>query len=1363
MELEVKPKSKSLRPGVRTLEKKNKQLSNATKELEEKVKNLQQKTSQTTTRSSRSLPKLQSRSQSTPNRLRELPTTPMVAQRTRRASSTVTSRIREREAEFTKQVQDRDEQIARLKERLKILSKKLGDYSAGRILTNKEKNVKEEGVELQNIIKQVTKERLQLERHLQMANDSLQRNNGVDVQRYIELETRNNQLKQQLNSLDGLQQEHKLVELQFKEKEEACKQLMSSLKHKSALCHDLEAQLARVIEQNNKLALANCDLQKRVVQLQDVSEECHELKSTLVKVESEYFSAKSEVVNLSGKVRNLENVLEEMHKAAENRREIERQHKEALENLKRKREEEVEVNASVKQTELIEQLQNKIRELEKEKRLSNCKQIDLAKEMEAIKKFSFLDDEDNDNSFSSPSAEPNLEIDAIMAKLEQDNKFLAELEEQRAAASNKGQHSPPNNRAPSAITDSGFLSQSSLVNGEASSSPNQSHNGNLHKLPKVSGIDKIKLLNGDGIKSFDKTEGTVEIPGKGSCFVYVSRYSYDPFQHSPNDCPEAELLVNAGDYILVWGDIDEDGFFDGELLDGRRGLVPSNFVEKLEGEDLVDFHQQVILGLGDCDDSVCTSVPQDLDFISSSDENDERTPYFTRSSLIKRINSLPQYASCTDLELTEDDEEFDDGSRSRNALPPPQQLTVEMQLNKSFLVAWNAPGSGDDEECNKRYRTLVGEISSFQVIVDGTLHSSVLSNNETGLKALISGLDTNQGLHRISVKSVSKEGGKKPSQEAACTMVIGKEAPLGPTGIKSSRITSTSCTITWIPSNTNFLHSIRVNGVEVKTVKRGVYRHVLAGLSPNTKYKVTIRAKNIRQAAPAQIISCENLLDNLSSQIEIRTLPEGLPDPPLDVRVDAAEQPGQWCVSWLPVTINSSGTSNGALVIGYTVYCNGNRIKDVDSGTADHANVLQQNCGTCVTVRTKSTGDRFSKESHPFIIPSHLLFQTSDVDEEDDLEDVKQMQPVRELTLNYNGFSHDLDSDIGPSELSDIAEEPEEDEEDEDGSPRRKTSYSSSSLLAPSYERYKQSNSLSMWSKTVSNLSSSQFSANQLAFPPEKDKILNAKGINSPNNTTATTTSGLTTKINVSSTSDQLDNNNYTKNFLDKSSPSLKSGVSSRIRIFVALFDYDPSKMSPNPDASEEELPFREGQLIKIYGDKDPDGFYYGESNGKSGYVPCNMVSEVQVDDERVAEELFRDQSGRNTNQNNNSKKRDLEDRWGDIYEDSTVKKKLALYDYDPAELSPNVDSEVELKFRTGDIIEVFGDMDDDGFYLGEFEGKRGLVPSNFLTDVPRGYEPKKLFDKLANNISSSSVHVVNSEHYQQQQQPRILGQQRRW
>jgi len=33
----------------------------------------------------------------------------------------------------------------------------------------------------------------------------------------------------------------------------------------------------------------------------------------------------------------------------------------------------------------------------------------------------------------------------------------------------------------------------------------------------------------------------------------------------------------------------------------------------------------------------------------------------------------------------------------------------------------------------------------------------------------------------------------------------------------------------------------------------------------------------------------------------------------------------------------------------------------------------------------------------------------------------------------------------------------------------------------------------------------------------------------------------------------------------------------------------------------------------QIMGEKDADGFYWGECGKRSGYVPCNMVSEVQV------------------------------------------------------------------------------------------------------------------------------------------------------
>lgn len=65
----------------------------------------------------------------------------------------------------------------------------------------------------------------------------------------------------------------------------------------------------------------------------------------------------------------------------------------------------------------------------------------------------------------------------------------------------------------------------------------------------------------------------------------------------------------------------------------------------------------------------------------------------------------------------------------------------------------------------------------------------------------------------------------------------------------------------------------------------------------------------------------------------------------------------------------------------------------------------------------------------------------------------------------------------------------------------------------------------------------------------------------------------------------------------------------------------------------------------------------------------------------------------------------------------------VALYDYDPRESSPNVDVEAELTFCAGDIVSVWGELDEDGFYYGEMNGHRGLVPSNFLEEVPDDVE----------------------------------------
>lgn len=50
---------------------------------------------------------------------------------------------------------------------------------------------------------------------------------------------------------------------------------------------------------------------------------------------------------------------------------------------------------------------------------------------------------------------------------------------------------------------------------------------------------------------------TAMLEKKGPITVYIAKYTYDPYQHSPNENPDAELPLNSGDYVLVYGEMDE--------------------------------------------------------------------------------------------------------------------------------------------------------------------------------------------------------------------------------------------------------------------------------------------------------------------------------------------------------------------------------------------------------------------------------------------------------------------------------------------------------------------------------------------------------------------------------------------------------------------------------------------------------------------------------------------------------------------------------------------------------------------------------------------------------------------------------------
>ncbi|OPJ67473.1 peripheral-type benzodiazepine receptor-associated protein 1-like [Patagioenas fasciata monilis] len=69
--------------------------------------------------------------------------------------------------------------------------------------------------------------------------------------------------------------------------------------------------------------------------------------------------------------------------------------------------------------------------------------------------------------------------------------------------------------------------------------------------------------------------------------AFIAQYSYDPF-HGPNERPELELPLVAGQYVYVFGDVDEDGWYVGELTDGTRGLIPSNLVEEVSDDEPPD-------------------------------------------------------------------------------------------------------------------------------------------------------------------------------------------------------------------------------------------------------------------------------------------------------------------------------------------------------------------------------------------------------------------------------------------------------------------------------------------------------------------------------------------------------------------------------------------------------------------------------------------------------------------------------------------------------------------------------------------------------------------------------------------------------
>ncbi|XP_008852001.1 RIMS-binding protein 2 isoform X7 [Nannospalax galili] len=874
----------------------------------------------------------------------------------------------------------------------------------------------------------------------------------------------------------------------------------------------------------------------------------------------------------------------------------------------------------------------------------------------------------------------------------------------------------------------------------------------------------------------DRNSNTSKQSSVGKVHLCVARYSYNPFD-GPNENPEAELPLTAGKYLYVYGDMDEDGFYEGELLDGQRGLVPSNFVDFIQ-----DNESRLASTLGS---------EQDQNFLNHSGISLERDSVLDLHSPTHMDSGITDNGGGT-LDMNIDD-------IGEDIVPYPRKITLIKQLAKSVIVGWEPPAVPPGW----------GTVSSYNVLVDKETRMSLALGRRT--KALIEKLNTATCTYRISVQCITSRGN---SDELQCTLLVGKDVVVAPSQLRVDNITQISAQLSWLPTNSNYSHVIFLNEEELDIVKAARYKYQFFNLRPNMAYKVKVLAQPHQM--PWQLPLEQR--EKKEACVEFSTLPAGPPAPPQDVTVQAGATAAAIQVSWKPPALTSTGLSNGANVTGYGVYAKGQRVAEVIFPTADSTTVelvrLRSLEAKTVSVRTLSAQGE-SMDSALAAVPPDLLVppaphprtapppkplasapDTKDqhlgphakVDESweqsrpagpvhgrmlepPDMHSAgpgrRSPSPSRILpqpqgtpvsTTVAKAMAREAAQRVAESsrlekrslflERSSAGQYANSDEEDGYASPEVKRRGMSVDDFLKGSELGKQphcchGDDYHTESSRGSDLSDIMEEDEEELY---SEMQLEDGGRRRPSGTSHNALKILGNPASAGrvdradhvgrrfshgsagpqmrhrpmapSIDEYTGRDHFSPDFYEESETD-PGAEELPARIFVALFDYDPLTMSPNPDAAEEELPFKEGQIIKVYGDKDADGFYRGETCARLGLIPCNMVSEIQADDEEMMDQLLRQGF---LPLNTPVEKIERSRRSGRGHSVPT-RRMVALYDYDPRESSPNVDVEAELPFCTGDIITVFGEIDEDGFYYGELNGQKGLVPSNFLEEVPDDVE----------------------------------------
>ncbi|XP_078485192.1 RIMS-binding protein 2 isoform X1 [Ciona intestinalis] len=881
--------------------------------------------------------------------------------------------------------------------------------------------------------------------------------------------------------------------------------------------------------------------------------------------------------------------------------------------------------------------------------------------------------------------------------------------------------------------------------------------GKLRMVPQVTTTDdtEIEDFYEDEIlpQSGDKVHRS-EMIASGSLKVFIAKYTYNP-QEGPNEHPEAELPLVAGDYVYVCGEIDEDGFFEGELMSGQRGLVPSNFLEPVPDDRL----------LPHCDARM----------LSSGHSNDKH----------RSVESELSHSYCSSVTTNSCDLESSDvtdcHSINSSVLPYPRKLRVDKKLSHSLIIGWVVPKLDNDEI-----------VEDYHILVDGRL-ATVVSGNKS--KAVVENIYYNKQKYCISVCAVT---GHRRSNPMHCFLYYGHGSAHNKiNNVRVDYLGTSSARLSWSPSRSNVQHVISIGQVTSSVTRLSqyqrqiivappLYEHTIHGLKIGAMYEVVVNMKTNKQSdeaagsdpirfttntvEPPSAPSSVKISLKSESIIEVSWTSDDFDDISIYFvfmnGIKIAESANDYCeismksvfgiLPQIGYDVNRMRSPSYTPFIEITLQGKSSSgvFSDVSEPTIFPESFIEKLLQlplvteTSPKTRRKTKRELFDESPHPVVPSIEITHDTSSDDENNHRRRFREKEAAKKSSQNREIPSDPRSATIDPSFFS--RESPAVGR-----LARRRVHSDDDSCSSSSTSSLNRRQPVEGWEKRPTfQVGGRTVKSHQ---PKNEDKFSDKDSASNLSPVSRHTRSVQDKRLVQSSTlSSQSGPDSVTE--LDISD--------SRVSLYVALYDYNPYTMSPNQDCLQDELSFTEGQLIKVYGEKDGDGFYMGEKhNGKRGYVPCNMVSEVQVDDYTMLEELFdrghlpsvssdHRTSSHNDQLSDHNGSADLitQDGAPELSSEllsvaptnSDVKLYVALFDYDPKESSPNIDAEAELSFARGDLIHVHGVMDEDGFFRGERNGCFGLVPSNFLEEVTENTGSNHLKPEM--NGYSAPVPTISAE-----------------